>query len=301
MNARGVYPILPTPFTDESQLDERSLRRLIDYMADIGVHGVAILGFMGEAHKLSGEERRGVIHIVTEQSGGRLQVMVGVRAFGTAGAVEQALEAKEYGADTVFVAPLDVQNDGVLFDFYREVAERSGIPVMVHDFPESFKTVLSPDLIARLGNEIPGVVGIKLEEPPVLIKLSRILDEAPEMAVFGGLGGEYYLEELQRGARGIMTGFAFPEVLLDIYRRYSSGDEEGATRVFDRYCPLIRYEFQPKIGLAYRKHVYKARGIFGSDFIRSPGLTLDERSKQEFERTIERVGLTLEPEVVINV
>ena len=294
MNAKGVYPILPTPFTPDGQLDHPSLKRLIDYMADIGAHGVAILGFMGEAHKLSTEEKRAVIQTVTTQSANRLQVMVGVRAFGAADAIEQARVAKEYGADAVFVAPIDIQNDDVLYEYYRNVAEHTQLPVMIHDFPESFRTILSANLIARLGNEVSNVVGVKLEEQPVLNKLSQILETAPDMAIFGGLGGEYYLEELQRGARGIMTGFAFPEVLLAIYRCHTKGDHTGAERIFDKYCPLIRYEFQPKIGLAYRKHIYKARGIFESDFIRSPGLTLDKRSRQELEGLIKRVGLSLE-------
>lgn len=293
MEAFGVYPILPTPFSDTGEVDEISMRCLIDYMLAIGVQGVAILGFMGEAHKLSGEERRKVIRAVSEQSAGRLQVMVGVRAFGTAGAIEQAVEAKDYGADAVFVAPIEIQNDAVLFDFYRQVAERSEIPVMLHDFPESFSTTLSPELIARLSNEVHGIFGIKLEDPPVLVKLSQILDQVPEMLVFGGLGGEYFIEELQRGARGIMTGFAFPEVLLHIYRQFKDGNQIGAATTFDHYCSLIRYEFQPKIGLAFRKHVYKKRGIFKSDFIRPPGLRLDERSRKELENLIKRVGLDL--------
>lgn len=290
----GVYPILPTPFTDQDELDEASLRRLIDFMTDVGVHGVAILGFMGEAQKLTSEERRRVISIVAKQSRSRLQVLVGVQAFGTAGAVEQAVEAKEQGAGAVFVAPIGVQNDNVLFNFYRDVAEQSSVPVMIHDFPESFGITMSPELISRLGNGVDGIVGIKLEEPPVLIKVSHILDVAPHMAIFGGLGGEYYIEELQRGAKGIMTGFAFPEVLLEIFQKFTSGDEVGATKTFDRYCPLIRYEFQPKIGLAFRKHIYKQRGIFGSNFIRSPGFQLDERSRKELEHIIARVGLRLD-------
>src|SRR5690606_24287810 len=153
------------------------------------------------------------------------------------------------------------------FDFYRSVADRSGVPVMIHDYPEHFGTTLSPQLIARLGNEVEGIVGIKLEEPPVLVKTSAVLDAAPQLAVLGGLGGVYFLEELQRGAVGIMTGFAYPEVLLEIWQRFTAGDHLGAAEVFDRHCPLLRYEFQPKIGLAFRKHVYKTRGIFASDFI----------------------------------
>lgn len=290
----GVHPIVPTAFKADGAFDAHSQRRLVDYLVDVGVQGVAILGFLGEAHKLAEHERRQVIQAVIDQAAGRLKVMVGVRALGTAGAIAQAREAKELGADAVFAAPLTVQNDAALYAYYRELAEKAGIPVLIHDFPENFGTILSPELVIRLANEVPGIVGIKLEEPPVLVKTSQVLTGAPQLAVLGGLGGVYFLEELQRGAVGIMTGFAYPEVLLDIYSRFTSGDTEGAARVFDHYTPLLRYEFQPKIGLAFRKHVYWKRGIFDSYYIRPPGPKLDDRSRAELEATIARVGLSLD-------
>lgn len=291
---KGVHPIVPTAFRDDGSLDVESQGRLIEHMDAVGSHGVAILGFLGEAHKLSGEERRKVIEVTRQRAGKHMKVLVGVRAFGAAGAIEQAHEARDLGADSVFVAPLGVQNDAVLFDFYKAVAEGANLPVMIHDYPDQFGTVISPQLIIRLANEVENIVGIKLEEPPVLVKLSQILDAAPHMAILGGLGGVYYLEELMRGAAGIMTGFAYPEVLVDIYRRFSSGDVDGATAVFDRHIPLIRYEFQNKIGLAFRKHTYRKRGIIESDHIRAPGMALDARSRAELEGLIKRVGLSLD-------
>lgn len=290
---KGIHPIVPTAFNSAGQIDLDSQCRLIEHLVQVGVQGVAILGFLGEAHKLAEPERRQVIEAVIDQAAGRLKVLVGVRALGTVGAIAQAKEAKELGADAVFAAPLTVQNDNALFDYYRELADESGIPVMIHDYPDSFGTILSPQLIIKLANEVAGIVGIKLEEPPVLVKTSQVLDSAPHLAVLGGLGGVYFLEELQRGAVGIMTGFAFPEVLLEIWTLFKSGQREQAARVFDKYCPLLRYEFQPKIGLAFRKHVYVQQGIFESDFIRAPGQKLDNRSKQELEQTINRVGLSL--------
>lgn len=291
---RGIHPIVPTAFRADGTFDAASQRRLVDYLLEIGVQGIAILGFLGEAHKLTEAERREVIETVIDQAQGRLKVLVGVRALGTAGAIAQAREAKELGADAVFAAPLTVQNDNALYAYYRELAEASGIPVLIHDFPENFGTILAPSLITKLANEVPGIVGIKLEEPPVLVKTSQVLEGAPQLAVLGGLGGVYFLEEMQRGAVGIMTGFAYPEVLLDIWQRFTAGDKDGAARVFDHYTPLLRYEFQPKIGLAFRKHVFWKRGIFESDYIRPPGPKLDDRSRTELEATIARVGLSLE-------
>ena len=174
MELRGVFPILPTPFTDDGAVDDASIRRLIDFEIEVGVHGVSVLGFMGEAHRLSNAERRQVVATVVDQARGTFPTWVGVLAFGAAGAIEQSREAQELGAAGVFVAPIGVQNDQVIFDYYASVAEALDIPVAIHDFPESFRTTLSPDLIARMANEIDGVSYIKLEEHPVLAKMSRI-------------------------------------------------------------------------------------------------------------------------------
>lgn len=290
----GVNPILPTPFSAAGELDTESLRRLMAYQLQAGVHGVAILGFLGEAHKLSESERDTVTQTAVA-SAESLPVWVGVRALGTAGAIEQAQRAEALGAAAVFVAPISPQSDAALFDHYAAVAEAIRIPVIIHDFPASFGITLSPELIAKLA--LAGHAPyIKLEEPPVLVKLSKILElSGGKIGVFGGLGGEYFIEELARGALGIMTGFAFPEVLVKIYTQYTAGDIKGAEATFDHYATLIRYEFQPKIGLAFRKHNYWQRGIFSSPFIRKPGMNLDETSKAEFEALIHRVGLTLDP------
>ena len=295
MQFQGVLPILPTPFTDQGDIDETSLRRLIDFELEVGVHGVSILGFMGEAHKLALDERRRVIAIVVDQAGGQIPTWVGVRAFGAAGAIEQAREAQDLGAQAVFVAPIGVQNDAVLFEFYQTVADALAIPVVIHDFPESFKTMLSPPLIARMATEIEVVQYIKLEEQPVLDKISRIGALAGgQIGIFGGLGGEYFLEELQRGANGIMTGFAFPEVLVGIYEAFRRGDHAEAAAIFDRYVPLIRYEFQPKIGLALRKFTYHRRGIIDTTYVRPPGMQLDEITQKELTAIVNRVGLSLD-------
>ena len=292
---QGVLPILPTPFAPDGTVDAVSLRRLIDFELDVGVHGVSILGFMGEAHRLSGAERKQVVATVVDQAAGSFPTWVGVLAFGGAGAIEQALEAQDLGAEGVFVAPIGVQNDQVIFDYYASVAEALDIPVAIHDFPESFRTILSPGLIARMANEIDGVRYIKLEDYPALAKMTAVQQLAPEsIGIFGGLGGVYFLEELQRGSRGIMTGFAFPEVLLAVYEAFRAGDRDRAAGIFDRYVPLIRYEFQPKIGLGYRKFVYNRRGIIDSTFIRPPGLQIDDYTRAELTAIIERVGLSLD-------
>ena len=294
LNAQGVFTICPTPFDDTLRVDTESIKSLVDFLLDTGITGLAILGFLGELHKLSNAERRLVTETFIKHTKGRVPVWVGVRAHGITGAIEQAQEAQEAGADAVFAAPLDNAGDALLFDYYKAIADAIKIPVVIHDFPDSFGTEIRPEVVARLGKE-GGVHMIKMEEPPVGPKISRIRELAGDeaMKVFGGLGGMFFLEELQRGAVGTMTGFAYPEVLVEIYNRFAAGDQAGAAAVFDRYCPLIRYEFQPKLGLALRKHVYQQRGAIKSRAIRAPGMKIDELTVKELEATIARVGLSV--------
>lgn len=296
---RGVNPILPTPFLENGQLDVDGLERSIDLMADVGADGVAILGFLGEAHKLGQAERGEVIRRVVARSDGRLAVWVGVRALGTAGCVEQAQEAESLGADAVFVAPIAPQDDAKLYAHYRTVAESTALPMILHDYPASFGIKLSVPLIGRLAREGYAPY-IKLEETPALPKTTAVIEASEgKIGVFGGLGGQYFLEELQRGSVGIMTGFAFPEVLVGIYQRFVAGDAEGAESLFHATIDLMRYEFQPNIGLAMRKHVYRLRGIYATETCRPPAATMTDLDRAEFAHVVERCGLRLGPGPVV--
>ncbi len=292
----GVIPILPTPFADDGGLDSASMGRLIELMVQVGADGVAILGFLGEAHKLAEAERNQVVRTVVDAAQGRLSVCVGVRALGTAGAIEQAQAAASLGADAVLVAPIAPQNDEALYQHFKAVATSVDVPVVLHDYPASFGITMSVPLIARLNAEGYAPY-LKQEDVPPLSKLTKVMEgTSGGIGAFGGLGGQYFLEELDRGAAGIMTGFAFPEVLVDIYRRYRAGDVNGAAQAFHEVVDLLRYEFQPGIGLAFRKYVYRARGVFSTEVCRSPASALSEKDRDEYVGIAKRSGLELEKE-----
>jgi 4-hydroxy-tetrahydrodipicolinate synthase len=290
----GVHPIVPTPFFDDGSLDLESVDRLVDYQIAVGADGIAILGFMGESHKLTGKERRAVIERTTARAAGRLVVWVGIRAFGTAGSIEQVQEAEAAGANAVFVAPISPGTPQVLDAHYRAIAAATRLPVAIHDYPSEFGITIPADLIVRLA--LDGVTPyLKAEDPPVLAKQRKVLEGAPgKIGIFGGLGGQWVFEELANGAAGVMTGLAFTEVLVDIYRRYNAGDVDGAAAAFDRALPLIRYEFQPGIGVGLRKHVFVRRGVFTSAYVRPPRPALDDATLREFEAVARRVGVPVE-------
>lgn len=295
ITVHGVYTICPTPFKEDMSVDVDSICRLTDFLISTGVKGLAVLGFLGELHKLSDHERQLVAKAFVNHAAGRVPVWVGVRALGIAGALQQCQEAQAIGADAVFVAPLDGAGDALLYEYYQTLAGSVQIPVVIHDFPDSFSTEITPEVIAKL-SQTGGVNMIKMEEPPIGQKISRIkaLAGPDAVKIFGGLGGVYFLEELQRGAIGTMTGFAFPEVLVAIYEQFVAGDHKAAAALFDRYCPLIRYEFQPKIGLALRKYVYQKRGAIATRVLRSPGMRIDDVTMNEIDALITRVGLSFD-------
>ena len=180
-------------------------------------------------------------------------------------------------------------NSEAVVRHYRALSEAVDIEIVVQDYPPISGYAMEPALLARIAQQIPRARTIKLEDPPTPYKTSRILEEAGtvEVRIFGGLGGVFLLEELMAGATGAMTGFAFPEVLVEIVRLYRSGRIDEATDVFYRAVPLMRFEFQEGIGMAIRKEVLHRRGALATPATRAPGAPLDDTTREALDRVME--------------
>src|SRR3712207_986421 len=294
MLLHGVCTIALTPFTDEGELDEESIESLSGFYLDSGVHGITILGIMGEAHKLSDAERRTVIQRYLSAVRGRVPVVVGCSAVATKVAAEGAREAEEAGAEAVMVAPPNNQRSlDLVFERSGRVAEAVSVRVVVQDEPVNTGVVMPASFIARLVDGISGCRYVKLEEAPTTIKISSLLKNIESGAdVFGGLGGMYFYEELARGASGIMTGFAYPHVLVETYQLFVEGERRKAQEHFFRYLPLIRFEAQLGVGgVGIRKEILRLRGVIASSHVRFPAPTLDEETLRELEDLVEVLGL----------
>ncbi len=294
MSLTGVCPITLTPFTDEGDVDLWGIDSLAGLYLDSGVHGLTVLGIMGEAHKLSDAERRAVMQRYVSAVGGRVPVVVGCSAMATRVTVERAGEAEAAGAAAVMVAPPNnVGNLDLVFEHYRRVAEAVSVPVVVQDEPVNTGVVMPAAFIARVVNEIEGCRYVKLEEAPTTIKITSLLKEIrTEVGIFGGLGGMYFYEELARGAIGIMTGFAYPEILVRTYELFSGGREREAREYFFRYLPLIRFEAQLGVGgVGIRKEVFRMRGAISSSHVRFPAPSLDKETLRELRDLVELLGL----------
>lgn len=207
-NLTGVINIMATPFHPDGEIDEPSLRRLVDFQIEKGAAGLNVLGIMGEFHKLLDEERRRVVDIVIDQAAGRVPVIVGCTHSGTRATIELALHAQKAGAAAVMVAPPNnLVNLDAVYEHYKTVANALQIPVVVQDEPTFTGVRMPPAFLARVCNEIPGCDYIKLEDPPTPEKISRLKDLFKRPAgIFGGLGGVFFLEELNRGAVGTEVG-----------------------------------------------------------------------------------------------
>ena len=198
------------------------------------------------------------------------------------------------GAAGLMLAPPPVQNDAVIRAFYQRHDEALGAPIILHDYPSVTGVSLAPELVAEMHDALPSVVVIKLEETPSLPKVSKLRALGSNIGIVGGLGGSFLLEELMRGADGIMTGLSYPELLVQIVKAWHSGDIERAKRVFYGASPLLRYEFQPGIGLAIRKEVYRRRGAIASAHVRHPGAQVDDAIRSELSSVLEACGLDAE-------
>jgi 4-hydroxy-tetrahydrodipicolinate synthase len=289
----GVYNITATPFDESGELDLASLRTLVEFQLARGVTGLTILGNLGEVRYLTDAERQAVVETTMAQVAGRVPVIVGMGFGGPHATLYHARRAAAAGAAGLMVAPASGgRGQDVIVDHYRRVGEGTPLPIVVYDEPVSSGAVLPPTLLKRIVESVPTAGVIKLEEPPTPVKLTQIRRLLGDRAqIFGGLGGAFFLEELGRGAAGTMTGFAYSEILVTIYRRFTAGDRTEARAVFERYLPFIRYEAQPGIGLALRKEVLRRRGAIRTAVLRPPAEPLDRETLAELEATLDAVGL----------
>ncbi len=289
----GVYTIAPTPFEEDGSLDVGSLSTLTRFLVDVGIDGITVLGVLGEASKLIEAERDQVISGVVEAANGEIPVCVGTSHAGTDGCIALSRRAEELGASSLMVAPskLAKGTDEALLAHYLRVADAVSVPLVIQDHPTSSGVMMSVDFIATIADRSPQCRFLKLEEEPSPRKASQVLAANPNVEIFGGLGGVMLLEELRHGCMGTMTGFAYPDILKDIHTKYMSGDIDGATETFYRYCPLIRFESQPGIGISIRKNVYQRRGAIKTARARQPYVPLDDETLADLNDLLARLEL----------
>ena len=270
---------------------------MVDFCLEAGVTGLTVLGIMGEATKLTAEESRTYVKQVLARVAGRVPVVVGASAAGFAPMKELTQSVMDLGASGVMVAPPPtVKTDDQIVSYFDMVSETLGpdVPWVLQDHPVSTGVQMSASVVLRIIKNSPTCVMLKHEDCPGLAKMSAYRaasdkGDAKRISILTGNGGGLFLpEELSRGADGAMTGFAYPEMMVDVVRAHAAGDIERAHDLFDAYLPLSRYEQQAGIGLAVRKHLLAQRGVIASAAIRKPGPKLSAADLADLDRLVKR-------------
>jgi 4-hydroxy-tetrahydrodipicolinate synthase len=296
-NFEGVFPILNTTFSSDGALDLDSQQRLVDHLLESGANGLGLFGNASEGYTLTAGERTAILGLVRKRVDGRIPLVVSSGSTGTDVAVQLSKEAEDLGADALMVLPpsyMKTDGDGLVF-YYDAISRAVRIPIMVQDAPLMTQVAMPPALLARMAREIEHVRLVKVEAPPTAPKVSAVLEGGSDIIAFGGLNGQFFIEEVERGARGTMPGSDMTRIFVDVWNRLSAGDRSGAWQVFTRALPLIRFELQPGLGVSAMKHNLLAAGVIRSARVRHPTASLDARGLAELEFLRHWTALENEP------
>jgi dihydrodipicolinate synthase/N-acetylneuraminate lyase len=285
---RGVFPILVTPFDDQSRVDEESLRRLVEFNIGTGVHGLGVaLG--SEVFRLSEAERRQVTGIVVDEARGRVPVVINTGAQGTELAVHYSRMAEEDGADALMVMPPTFVPAGPeeVREYFRAISDAVRIPIFIQD---AGSTPFAPSLACQIAEESERVRYIKVESSPPAEKVGEAVAQAEDrLTVFGGAGGDHLIEELRLGSQGTMPSCSQPEAFVEVWNRFHSGDEPGARAVFDRLIAPVNRIAGRGWSAFYHTHkeVLRRRGVIRSATVRGPIAPPDQATARELRAVIE--------------
>jgi 4-hydroxy-tetrahydrodipicolinate synthase/2-keto-3-deoxy-L-arabinonate dehydratase len=272
---RGVFPVVPTTFTDTGELDLESQRRCVDFMIDAGSNGLAILANFSEQFVLSDDERELLTRTILEHVAGRVPVIVTTTHFSTRVCIERSRRAQQAGAAMVMVMPpyhgatIRVAEAGI-FEFMNRLSDALGIPIMIQDAPVA-GTPMPAAFLARMAREIANVAYFKIEVPGTAAKLRELIRLGGD-AIEGPWDGEEaitLLPDLDAGATGSMTGGAYPDGLRPIVDHHLAGRREQAFERYARWLPLINYENR-QCGLLACKALMKEGGVIACEAPRHP-------------------------------
>jgi 2-keto-3-deoxy-L-arabinonate dehydratase len=272
---QGVFPVVPTTFTESGELDLASQKRCVDFMIDAGSNGLCILANFSEQFVLSDEEREVLTRTLLRHVAGRVPVIVTTTHFSTRVCAERCRRAEAQGAAMVMIMPpyhgaTIRASEAQIHEFYAGVSAAIRIPIMIQDAPVA-GTPLPPAFLARMAREIEQVAYFKIETAGAASKLRELI-RLGGAAVEGPWDGEEAITlypDLEAGATGSMTGGGYPDGIRQILDAWRSGERETAFAHYQRWLPLINYENR-QAGLLAAKALMQAGGVIACDHPRQP-------------------------------
>ena len=279
MRFPGIIPAVTTPFDSSGAIDFDGLAANVAALLDAGVHGIVATGTMGEAGSLSTAERRSVVEAVARAVDGRVPVIAGVSAGTPAAAIALAADAAEAGAGALMMLPpLGYRaDDDEIVAYYRSVTEAAGLPLMAYNNPEASGVDMGTALLARLYEEVDGVVAVK-ECSGDARRIPALIEAAPDLEVLVG-GDDWALEGFCAGATGWVSGVAdvAPRDCVALYEACRAGELETARAIYRRLLPLSRFDMTPKL-VQYFKAALDEAGLVGGP-CRPPRLALTDAER----------------------
>lgn len=294
-NYEGIFPIALTTFNEQYEIDEHSQLALINYLIDCGVHGIAIFGNASEGYALSEAEKARLMPLIIKEVRKRVPVFVSTGHTGTHVAVQISKAAEDAGADGLMILPPYFLKPSAedLFGYYKAISDAVSIPIMIQDAPLLTGVNIGAAQMARMAKECANVKLTKVEAPPTAMKVSEVKQAVGDtMTIFGGLNGHFFLEELQRGARGTMPGSDMMPMFVKVWNLYEAGQYKEARAEFNRHLPLIRFELQPGLGVAAMKQNLQAQGIIQHTTVRPPTRSLDAIGVEELRQIVSDLNLS---------
>ncbi len=262
---KGVFGLLPTPYTEDYEIHTADLLRAADFCCRTGQHGIVWPVMVGEFYFLGEEERIRNLDAVLEEVNGRLPVVFGCSGVSLPQVLLFGRAAERAGADGVIAMAPAQTNTTVAMEMFRRLADAYSGPIVLQN--AAAYAPLNGEQIATLLEEVPRIEYVKEERPPApkhIAEVHRLVGDRVK-TIFGGAAGKFLPDELHRGANGSMPACELGDVLARVIEIWWGGDEAGARDLHRRLLPLIIRENIP-----FMRYVLQRRGVFTSVVERAP-------------------------------
>ena len=280
---QGMWPVAPTPFHDNGEVDYDSMSNILECMIEQQVDGICILANYSEQFLLSDDEREKLTRLCMKKIDGRVKTIVTVSHFATDIVRPRAELAKSLGADIIMMMPpyhgaLLKGNPDQIFEQFNEIS-KVGIPIMIQDAPLS-GIDLSVPLLTKMINEIENLTCFKIESAQAASKIRALINNCSERldAPFDGEESITLYADLEAGISGSMSSALLPEKIAPVIDHFWNNEKDKAEEVYNSILPLINFENR-QCGFRATKTVMKEGGVIKSDFCRDPIKPLDQDTK----------------------
>ena len=289
---RGIIPPMTTAFDEDGEIDEVAVRAQVGWMADQGVHGLAVGGSTGEGHALDRDEFFRLIEIVTDAAAGRLPIVAGIIVDSTREAIRRGRMVSDLGVAALQVTPVHYlfrPTDEAMVEHFRALAGETGQPVIIYNVVPW--TYLSPDLLCRIMTEVPDVIGVKQSAGDMKLLADLLLQASPDRRIFTAVDALLY-PSFTLGAHGAIAAIltAAPKACVDLWNAVQTGDQETALDLHKRLLPLWNAIFDDNLP-ANTKYAQSLQGC-PAGLPRAPMPAASEERQSKIRAALSGLGVT---------